>query len=64
MSKKATKQYALYKNDDFIDIGTSEELAKKINTTRAYILWLAGSNRWKNKEIKKMRKHYNVVCVD
>lgn len=44
------KEYALYKGEEFIDLGTAEELAKKMNTTVNTILWYAGSNRWKNKK--------------
>lgn len=39
------KEYALYKGEEFIDLGTAEELAKKMNTTVNTILWYAGSNR-------------------
>lgn len=42
------KLYALYKGDDFVDIGTSKELAKimgvKMNT-----IWFYASNEWKKR---------------
>ena len=44
------KEYALYRGEEFIDIGTAEDLDKKANTTVNTIQWYAGSNRWKNKK--------------
>ena len=42
------KEYAYYKGEELIDIGTAEELSKKLNTSSKTIQWYAGSNRWKN----------------
>ena len=44
------KEYALYRGDKFIDIGTAKQLAEKHNTTTGTIWWCAKSNRWKNKQ--------------
>lgn len=42
------KLYALYKGDDFIDIGTSKELAKKIGVSMNTI-WFYASEKWKER---------------
>lgn len=42
------KLYALYKGDDFIDIGTTKELAQKLNVKEETIRFYATST-WKNK---------------
>lgn len=39
MSRKL--EYAVYKGDKFIDIGTLEELAKKLNVKKRTIQWYA-----------------------
>lgn len=49
------KEYALYKGDEFIDIGTVEELAEKLNTTVKTIRWYAGSRKWRDKNGRKNR---------
>lgn len=61
MSRKYVKQYALYKGEEFIDIGTAKELAEKIGSTVNTIFWYAGSNRYKSKEHKR---GYVVVLLD
>lgn len=47
------KEYALYKGDKFIDIGTKEYLAKKLNVRKETIEFYASSTylrRRKNKD--------------
>lgn len=46
------KEYAVYKGDTFIDLGTVDELAERLNLSRKTILWYASCKRWK-KEAKK-----------
>lgn len=60
-AKKYFKQYALYKGEEFIDIGNAKELAERVGTTVNTILWYAGSNRYKSKEHKR---GYVVVLLD
>lgn len=61
MPRKFVKQYALYKGEEFIDIGTAKELADKTGSTVKTILWYAGSNRYKSKEHKR---GYVVVLLE
>lgn len=42
------KLYALYKGDDFIDIGTSKELAK-IMGVKQETIWFYASELWKER---------------
>ena len=57
------KEYAYYKGEELIDIGTAEELSKKLNTSSKTIQWYAGSNRWKNK--KNGRKNrITVIAIE
>ena len=46
---KKLKQYAMYKGDEFIDLGTAKELAQKHDTTPETIWWYAYSNGWKKR---------------
>ena len=39
------REYALYRGDTFIDLGTAKELAGKHNTTVKVIQWLAHSKK-------------------
>lgn len=57
------KEYALYRGEEFIDIGTAEELAKKSNTTVNTIQWYAGSRRWKNKKNGRTNR-ITVIAID
>jgi K+/H+ antiporter YhaU regulatory subunit KhtT len=34
------KEYAIYKGDELLVIGTAEECAKKLNVKKEYIYWL------------------------
>ena len=42
------KEYALYKGDEFLDIGTADELSQKYDLTVKTLHWLATSTRAKN----------------
>ena len=43
------REYALYRGDTFIDLGTARELAEKYNTTVKVIQWLATANKAKKR---------------
>jgi hypothetical protein len=60
MARKS-KEYALYRGDEFVDIGTAEFLANKYNTSANTIRWRAGSNRYKSKDHKN---GYIVISLD
>ena len=57
------KEYALYRGDTFVDIGTARELAEKHNTTMKVIHWLAHSNKAKEKR-EKCKKGMIVIPLD
>ena len=46
---KKLKRYAMYKGDEFIDLGTAKELAQRHNTTISTIYWYIYSSAWKKK---------------
>lgn len=54
-------EYALYKGDTFIDIGTAEYLAKLLNVKKETIKWLASPSA------RKRRRHGEdsnaTICV-
>lgn len=52
MSKKEHMDYAIYKGDEFVDIGKASELAEKYGLQLKTIYWKAGSNRWKKRHHK------------
>lgn len=56
------KEYAVYKGEEFIDIGTAKELAERFNTTVKTIQWYAGSKRYKNQTHKK--GGYTIVAIE
>lgn len=39
------KEYAMYRGDKFIDLGTAKELAERHSTTIKTIWWYAGSRK-------------------
>lgn len=43
MTKKIKVEYAMYKGEEFIDLGTAEELSKKYNIKRESIYYMAKS---------------------
>ena len=49
---KNTKEYAIYKGDTFLDIGTLDELCVKFNKKRKNLQWIANARRGKEKEHK------------
>lgn len=40
MGKEKAYEYAVYKGDELLAIGTLEECAKQLNVTKEYIYWL------------------------
>lgn len=52
MSKKR-QEYAAYRGDEFLDIGTADYLAQKLGTTIAVIRWCAGSKRYRSQNHKR-----------
>lgn len=60
---KKKKEYALYKGDDFIDIGTKEYLAHLINVKPKTIQYL-GSNAYKKKYDFNMKNKMVAVRLD
>lgn len=40
MSKPVKKEYAVYRGDELLAIGTAEDCAKKLKVTARYIGWL------------------------
>lgn len=59
--RKTYKQYAIYKGDEFLDIGTSEELSKKYNLTLKTFYWYATSKRYNSKE---HRRGYTIFVLE
>lgn len=45
---KAIVDYALYKGDEFLDIGSADYLSNKWGLTKKSLYWLATSTRAKN----------------
>lgn len=41
MGRHIYQEYALYKGDEFICLGTAKEIAEKVNLTPDYIQWLS-----------------------
>ena len=56
------KEYAVYKGEEFVDLGTAEELAERLGSTKKTILWYAGSNR--HKQQPHNRGGYTVVLIE
>lgn len=44
-TKRKLKEYALYDGDEFIDIGTADELSKKHGYTKSYLYEIMSSSR-------------------
>ena len=61
-SKRRTKQYAMYRGEEFIDIGTAEELAERHNTSVKHIYWCCYATRWK--QVPHTRGGYEVYKVE
>lgn len=45
-------EYALYKGDEFLDIGTADALSEKWNISKKTIHWLACCKRYHNQNHK------------
>lgn len=55
LAKKMKRyEYALYKGDDFIDVGTAQELARKLKVTVDYIKWMTTPTAQKRNKGKRM----------
>jgi len=52
MGKHQTREYALYKGDEFIDIGLARELSEKYGIKMDTIYWKAYCNNWKERNHK------------
>lgn len=59
MSKKY--EYALYKGDEFIDLGTKEYLSKLLGVTKKTIGWLASPSARKRR--RKGEDSNSLLCV-
>ena len=55
---KSKYEYALYKGEEFLDIGTCKQLSEKWNISEKTIWWLAFSKR---KEKYKFNTGYYIV---
>lgn len=51
-------QYAVYRGEEFLDIGFADELAKKFNTTVKMIYWYACCKRF-----RKSKRHTKSIEV-
>lgn len=54
-------EYALYKGDTFVDMGTADYLAKLLNVKRETIKWLASPTARKRR--KKGEDSNALICV-
>lgn len=63
LSKRKIIEYALYKGDKFIDIGTAKELAKKCNVKPETIEFYASPSYLKRLERVKDKYNKGFVCV-
>lgn len=59
---KKVKEYAMYKGDEFIDVGTIRELAEKHNAKASTLQWYAGSNRYKS--LNHYKGGYTIVAIE
>ena len=62
LSKRKIIEYALYKGDKFIDIGTAKELAKKCNVKPETIEFYASPSYLKRLERVKDKYNKGFVC--
>ncbi len=46
------REYAIYRGDTFIDLGTLDELAERTGKSRNHLQWMATCKRWKEKKHK------------
>lgn len=57
------KEYALYKGDKFIDIGTAKELSKLINVKPRTIQFYATPTQIKRYENIKDKYNKSYICI-
>lgn len=60
----AEKEYALYKGDKLIGIGTATELAKQLNVKRSTIMYYTFPVYQRKLENRKYRNARVIVCLD
>lgn len=63
LSKRKIVEYAIYKGDKFIDIGTAKELAEKCNVKPETIEFYASPSYLKRLEKVKDKYNKGFVCV-
>ena len=62
---KNEKEYALYRGDEFVDIGTLEALARMLNISKKDICFFkTPSYKKRFEKIKNNRRSIALVCVD
>lgn len=47
---KHRSEYAVYRGDQFIDLGTIDYLSEKLGISKKVLWWYAGSKRYRAKE--------------
>ena len=47
---KHRSEYAVYRGDQFIDLGTIDYLSEKLGISKKVLWWYAGSKRYRTKE--------------
>lgn len=60
-SNKVLPEYALYRGDEFIDLGTADELAKKMNVHRNTIKFYATKTH--RERLEKRNSNYNKCLI-
>lgn len=50
MGRHFTTQYMAYRGEDFLDIGTAEELSQRLNVPVKKIYWQVYASRFKEQE--------------
>ncbi len=55
--------YAIYKGDKFIDLGTKNELALKMNVKPQTILFFATPTNWKRYEEALLERRDHIVAI-
>jgi hypothetical protein len=55
-------EYAVYRGEEFIDIGTARELSKRLNVDLEYLYWCACCNRFK--KWKRHTKAYEFYKIE
>ena len=63
LSRRKIVEYAIYKGDKFIDIGTAKELAEKCNVKPETIEFYASPSYLKRLEKVKDKYNKGFVCV-